>query len=151
MFKFIKTFRDGIKYMEVWPEDPILGAIFAENRVKYVMRIGKYVLPPFIMFLILWTFIMGGGLKGVEFFYTLKSNWPVTLSCVLFLLLMPLQGYYWFGVRARTKLNKKQKLYYEDLCKKLHKEPLLDPTMFDFAVCVKEGMAKFGRDILKTL
>ena len=148
---FIKTFKDGIKYMEIWPEDPILGSVFTEGRVKYIMRLGKYLLPPFIMFLIVWNFIMGGGLKGVEFFYTLKSNWPVTLCCVLFLLVLPLQGYYWFGKRSSVKLNKKQKLYYEELCKKLQKEPAIDPVMMDFAVTVKEGLAKFGRDILKTL
>ena len=88
---------------------------------------------------------------GVEFMFAMKNTWPMTLMCVLFLLLMPVQGYYWLGKRAQTKLNKKQALFYVELCKKLTKEPVLEPTMMDLALRIKEGIAVLGPDFLKNL
>lgn len=148
---FVRTVRDGIRYMEIWPEDPLLGPVFAENRVKYAMKLGRYLLPPFIMFILAWAFVRGGGLKGVEFMFAIRNNWPVTLICVIFLLLMPLQGYYWFGRRSATKLNARQKLFYIETCLMLHRQGSQDPTMMDFAEVVAEGIKKLGRDFLRKL
>lgn len=148
---FFSTIKLGIKYMEIWPQEDILGAIFPENRVKYVMTVGKYLIPPFVVLIILWVYFLGGGFKGVSFFYTIKLNWPVSIVCVLFLLLMPVQGYYWFGKRALLKLNKRQQLFYQSLCEKLQKTPVLNPTMFDLAKVLNEGCKKLNKDFLNTL
>lgn len=148
---FFRTVSLGIKYMDIWPQEPTLGAIFPENRFKYVMGVAKVLIPPFIVFIFLWVYIQGGGLKGVSFLYTMETNWPVTIVCILFLLIIPLQGYYWFGKRAQLKLNGKQKIFYKGLCEKLKKEPASDPTMFDFAKAVAEGCKKLNKDFLDAL
>ena len=56
------------------------------------------------------------------------------LVLVLFLLLMPVQGYYWFYKRSVTSLNEKQKSFYKDTCKKLEIEPSINPTIAGMAV-----------------
>lgn len=137
--------------MNIWPDDPLLAPVFPENRVKYAMKIGRYVLPPFIVFILIWAFVRGGGLKGVELMFALKNNWPVTIICVLFLLLMPLQGYYWFGRRARTRLNARLKLFYAETCKALCRQGADEPDMMDLAVVLRDGIKKLGRDFLRKL
>ncbi len=148
---FFKTLSDGIRYMEKWPEDPLLSPVFPENRVKYVMKIGRRVLPPFIVLTLIWAYYRGGGFAGVELMFVLKNTWPMTLVCVLFLLLMPLQGYYWFGKRAHTPLNSKLKLFYIEMCKNLQKQPKDKPNMQDFCDRVNEAIKLLGRDFLRKL
>ena len=148
----IKTIFTGIKYMNVWPEAELLGPVFPENRAKYVMRIGRYVLPPFIILILRWSFIRGGGLhEGISFMFAIQQNWHVTVLCVLFLLSMPLQGYYWFGKRAVMKLNPKLKLFYTETCTALLRQPLGEPTMLDLAYVLRDGINSLGYDFLRKL
>ncbi len=150
--KFFSTLRAGMRYMESWPDEPVLGAVFPESRVKYVMRWGRRLIPPFIVLIVLWTFIRGGGLSGVSFFYTIKINYPMTVMCVLFLLCMPLQGYYWFGRRAQLPLSAKQKLFYTNLCYRLQTEPVNEPTMADLAKAINDGLKRLDdKEFLKEL
>lgn len=151
LISFVKKLCLGSKYLELWPEDRVLGAVFPENRVKKVMVLARRLIPPFIVFLLLYNFVLGGGLKGVSFFYTLKINWPATLCAVVLLLLLPLQGYYWAGKRAQLKLSKKLETFYRDVCVKLHKEPALNPTMFDLAVVLRQGLKTLPHDFLDRL
>ena len=148
---FIKTIRLGCRYLELWPNHPLLTPVFAENRVKRAMLLGQKLLPPFIVLILVWAYYRGGGFHGVEFMFAMKNTWPMTLMCVLFLLLMPVQGYYWLGKRAQTKLNKKQALFYVELCKKLTNVPVLEPTMMDLALRITDGIAVLGPDFLKNL
>ncbi len=147
----VRTITEGRRYLDIWPEHPVLNAIFKEGRVRYVLKAGNYIIPPFIFFILVWNFIQGGGLKGVDFVYTQKINWPVSLVCILFLIALPLQGFYWAGKRARTKLNPKQILFYNDLCEQLKKEKITDPVMYDLAVLINEGLKKLGPEILDKL
>ena len=148
---FIKTIKLGCQYLEIWPSHPLLNPVFRENRVKAAMLMARKLLPPFIVFILVWAYYRGGGFKGVEFMFALKTTWPMTLMCVLFLLLIALQGYYWLGKRAKTPLNKKQEIFYKGLCQKLSRESKLNPTMFDLAISMKEGIKVLGADFLKQL
>lgn len=151
MFNFFSTIKAGIKYMEVFPQDNLIGAVFPECRVKYVMGVGKVLLPPFIVFIVVWNYFIAGGFDGVPLRYALLQNLPVTLVCVLFLLLLPVQGYYWFGKRSKLLLNAKQQNFYQDLCSKLERQANLKPTMYDLAIVLKEGLKKLDRDFLNSL
>ncbi len=146
-----KTIKEGAKYIDLWPDDPILGAVFPENRVKYALMWGRRLIPPFIFFILAWNFIQGGGLQGIDFLYTQKTNWPLSVACILFLLFIPLQGYYWAGKRASTKLNPKLKLFYEHVCQKLQKEGVQEPVMADLSAVLSEGLQKLDKDFLNEL
>lgn len=140
-----------MKYMEIFPEDILLNPIFPEYRVKRCLRFANRLLPPFIVLLLVWTFIRAGGLHGVEFMFVLKNNWPITICCVLFLLMIPLQGYWWFGKRAKLKLNARLKLFYIESCIQLHRSAKEEPTLIDLAEIMRDAIKLLGRDILHKL
>lgn len=140
MFIFITR---GSEYMNLWPDEKVLGFIFPELRVKKTLNLAKKLIPPFIVFLMVWAFVVGGGLSGIDFIYTQKGNLPVTIVCILFLLSIPLHGYYWFYKRSNLKLNKKQKVFYEELMKDLGKSYSLDPCMYDFIKSINLGLSVY--------
>ena len=149
---FFKRITRGREYMNLWPNDKVLGAIFPEIRVKATLKLGSLLWPPFIVFMLVWTFIQGGGLKGIDFIYTLKNNYAVTICCVLFILLIPIQGYLWFYKRSKTLLNERQKGIYIKICAKLNKQAVNEPTMYDFVVILKSALkTKNNKDFLNML
>ena len=141
----------GIRYMNEWPDEPLLNPVFAESRVKRAMKAGNRLLPPFIVFILFWAIYQGGGFKGIPLLFALSSNFPVTLVCVIFLLLMPLQGYVWFYKRAQTPLNEKLKIFYTELCSKLNREAAFNPTMMDLEIAINACLKTLGSEPLKKL
>ena len=137
--------------MKKWPLEPLLNPVFKENRVKTAMLRANLILPPFIVFILFWAIFLGGGFKGIPLLFALGSNFPIVICCVLFLLMMPLQGYYWFYKRAVTPLNKKQTLIYNDLCKKLDRIPTINPLMKDFEDVLIEALKKLDKEFLEQL
>ncbi len=143
--------RRGSKYLALWPDHPILGAVFPENRVKYALCWGRRLIPPFIAFILLWNFVQGGGLQGVSFIYTQKVNWPSALLCVLTLLIIVLHGYYWAGRRAALPLNPKLQLFYTELCSALGKTPAPVPTMLDLAKALHSAVNTLSPERLQEI
>lgn len=148
---FFKTVKDGIRYCEIWPQDPLLNPVFPECRVKRAIRAGRMILPPFIVFILLWSYVRGGGLLGVEFMFAVKSNWPMTIICILFILLMPLQGYWWMGKRSRMKLNPRLRIFYMETCIRLHRSGEDSPDMMALAKIMHDGIKILGREFLSKL
>ena len=148
---FFRTIREGIQYMDAFPEDILLNPVFPEYRVKRCMKFARILLPPFIILILVWTYIRGGGLHGVEFMFVIKSNWPVTLCCVILLLMIPLQGYWWFGRRATLKLNARLKIFYIECCLQLHRSGKDEPCLLDLALVMRDAIKVSGRDILRKL
>ncbi|MGN0916110.1 MAG: terminus macrodomain insulation protein YfbV [Succinivibrio sp.] len=147
----LNSLRSGIEYMKNWPDEPLLNPVFAEGRVKRVMNFASIILPPFMILTVIWSIYLGGGFKGVPLYYALLENIEVTIVCLLFLMLMPLQGYYWFYRRSITKLNDRQKQFYVKLCAKLSREASHDPLMLDLEKTINAGIKQFGTDFLKEL
>lgn len=148
MFNKIKL---GISYMKKWPLEPLLNPVFPENRAKRAVEWACRILPPFIVFIVFWAIYQGGGFKGVPLLFALGSNFPIVIVCVVFLLSLPLQGYYWFYKRSVTRLNKKQELFYQNLCKKLDRPHKAEPTMQDLEDVITDGLARLDKEFLKEL
>ena len=148
---FFRTLALGGRYMEIWPDEPALGAIFPENRVKYMMGWGRLLIPPAAVFVLLWVYVQGGGLHGISWLYTLQANWPLAMMCILLLALLPVQGYYWFGRRAQLPLQRRQADIYRQLCGQLEREPAAAPSMYDLALVLREGFRRLGREFLDSL
>ncbi len=148
---FFKTIKAGVKYMDDWPQEALLNPVFPECRVKKAMLTARWLLPPFIVFILVWTYIQGGGFQGVELMFIVKTNYPVALVCALFLLLMPVQGYYWFGRRSQMRLNKKQEMFYVEISKQLQRTPANEPTMRDLEIIINDGIKALGKDFLRKL
>lgn len=147
----VSKIKIGIQYMNDWPLEPLLNPVFPECRVKRAVILGRKILPPFIVFILFWAVYQGGGFKGIPLLFALSSNFPVTLVCVIFLMLMPLQGYLWFYKRAASPLNERQKDFYLLACTKLKKEPSLNPTMMDLEKILNACIKNHEIDLLKKL
>lgn len=148
---FFATLKEGREYMNKWPSAPLLTPVFPECRALVLMNICKKVIPPFIVLVLFWSLYLGGYFKGVPLYYALMENISVTVSSLAVLVMIPLQGYYWFGKRACTKLNGRLKSFYEELCLKLDRQACLEPTFKDFEAVLNDGLKKLDHDFLKKL
>lgn len=149
-----KTVLAGARYLEIWPDHPVISAVFPEGRVKYAMRWARRLIPPMIVFILLWNFVQGGGLQGLQGLSWLtagRANWPLGIVTICLLLLVVLHGYYWAGKRAQLKLSSKQERFYQELCLKHGRKPCSAPTMYDLAVILKQGLAGEDHSFLDRL
>ncbi|MCR5535793.1 MAG: DUF412 family protein [Succinivibrio sp.] len=148
----LKTIKDGMEYMELWPEEPLLNPVFAEYRVKKMMKLGRLILPPFMVLMVLWSYIRGGGLHPeISFMLAMQDNLIITILCLIFLLSMPLQGYYWFGLRSKTPLNPKLLEFYAKTCARLGRQQAAAPDMLELVRLIRAGLKTLGSDFLKEL
>lgn len=102
-----RTFSDGWKYMKLWPNHAVVGAM-PEARVIPATRLGTIWLP--IAALLNFT---------VQWYWLGSAHMPQIIAASLFLLLLPLQGYYWLGRRSYQELTPALKAWYFDLRDKL--------------------------------
>lgn len=158
--KIINAIKLGSHYMDLWPDEPILMAIFPEMRYKKMMSLGRIVLPPVVAFLVFWIYYTCGGFSGLYLLFTHPSSGSMTLYLsivsvifmILILLQLPLLGLVWFSVRATTPLNQRQQQFYFDLIQKLEKTPAQNPTMLDFITAINQGLKTFkDKDFLDRL
>ena len=71
---------------------------------------------------------------------------------IVVLLQLPVVGFAWFYKRSRTELNAKQKLFYHELCQELQKEPVQQPTLYDFAATLNTAVKTLkNKDFLERL
>ncbi len=147
-----KTIKDGMEYMELFPLEPLLNPVFPEYRVKKVMQLSALILPPFMVLMVLWVYIRGGGLHPeISLFLALEENLLMLVLCLVFLLSMPLQGYYWFGRRASQPLNPRLSQFYLKTCARLGRQGSSVPTMLDLVRVIRAALKSQGPDFLKEL
>lgn len=94
----------GRRYLAVWPRRAELNSLFPENRVIHAIEFGARVLPPVVVICIMLQYQFGDGLY-----------WPSVITTVLFMLSLPLQGYYWLGRRAVTPLPPSLASWYREI------------------------------------
>mgnify|MGYP005843273339 FL=1 len=87
------TLNTGWKYSQTWPAKPELNAIFPENKVIFLTKQAARYLPVLaIVTAILQIKLLGVGFLGPA------------VAMMLLLASMPLQGWYWLGIRANSAL-----------------------------------------------
>ncbi len=148
--RFLQSIKRGSEYMELWPDEPVLTAIFQEMRYKKMMRFSRFFIPPVVAALLLWLYFNCGGLSGMYLIVTRPSTGSVTFYLALFtvilmiiiLLQLPILGLMWFCLRSMQPLEPRQKIFYKRMMKLLDKEPIENPKMMDFVKCLNEGCTK---------
>lgn len=147
----IEILKEGRHYMERWPEEPLLNPVFPECRAKKLMSLAKRVIPPFMVLVIGWTLYLGGYFKGIPLYYALTANLSVTVCSMCVLIMIPLQGYYWFYRRSKTQINDRLKKFYQELCSQLDREASFNPTFLDFENVLIDALKKLDHEFLKKL
>lgn len=137
-----KTFREGWRYRKLWPNHAIVGGL-PEAQVIPLTKLITWMLPiaAVVNFAVQWTWL-GSGYLGT------------TVTASLFLLLMPLQGYYWLGKRSLSELPLSLRAWYFDLQAKLQQagrdvrlpSHRPGPCYCDLAVIVNKALAELPGD-----
>lgn len=92
-YPLYKTLRAGLKYAKQWPANPELNSLFIENKVILLTAIAGRFLPAAACVCAFVQYSLLGG-----------AYLPQIIAMMLFVASLPLQGWYWLGVRAATPL-----------------------------------------------
>lgn len=101
---FGNKLQRGRHYLAIWPRRPELNSLFPENRVIWAMEYAGRVLPPLVVITLMLQYQFGSA-----------ALWPSVLMSLLFMLSLPLQGYYWLGQRAATPLPPSLAHWYREI------------------------------------
>lgn len=130
----LKTFRMGQEYAKVWPRHAVVAAM-TESRVVPAVKFAERWVPAvaILNFFVQWEWLGSQGLAQV-----------VVTS--LFLLSIPLQGWYWLGQRAQAPLDPKLHHWYRDLAVKLAVQPQAKPTHLMLAKLIRKALQELPPD-----
>lgn len=104
----LQHIKNGHRYMQLWPNHACVGNL-AEARVIPATRFGWKAMP-----------VAALANAFVQFSYLGPEFMPQILAATIFILLLPLQGYYWLGKRAYTQLPLALRSWYFELQEKLN-------------------------------
>lgn len=145
---FISTLKQGQMYLKTWPLHPKLGGIFPENRIIKTTLFAQKFMPFVAVFAVVWQQIYA------------KTDFTALAIAVLtaiFALMIPLQGLYWLGKRAKAPLPQQTCLWFEKICGDLAKinEPFQpssqELTYQDLAILLKKAQAKLDENFWQDL
>ncbi len=140
MNTFFEVIKQGDKYLQSWPKQRILNCLFIDSKVAFYTRLSIKTMPAFIMLII-----------ALNIMFPTLFSWPATLTFILFLLGLPIQGLYWLGKRSRELLPNQLLPWYTAIQKKLSGNRaeqtvmLYRPSYLDLALLLKNAF-KLGGD-----
>lgn len=122
--------------------------IFPENRIIKATLFAQKFMPFLAVFSVVWQQIYA------------KTDFialAIAVLTALFALMIPLQGLYWLGKRAKTPLPPQTLLWFEKICQSLEKinEPYSKHhqtlTYQDLATLLKKAQAKLDQEFWQDL
>ena len=145
---FYRTLKVGQHYLNIWPLETKLGAIFPENRVIKATLFAQKMMPFLAVLFVVWQQIYARG-----------DNMALAVAVLsaLFALCLPLQGFYWLGKRAQTALSPQSAVGFHHVLEKLkEKQEVIPnfsdkPTYLDLANLLKMAQKKLPRDFWQDL
>lgn len=141
---FFDIIRQGDFYLKNWPTQKTLNCLFIDSKVSFYTRLSIKVIPAFIM-LILSLNILAPDIL----------HWPATMTLVLFLMGLPVQGLYWLGKRANSFLPNKLLPWYAAIEKTLNNQQVKGgvmakrPRYLDLALLLKSAFKRGGDNFLQ--
>ena len=96
MSSFFSTLKQGQIYLQTWPLEAKLGIIFPENRIIKATKFAQKFMPFMAVFAVVW-----------QQLYAKMDLIALAIAILTALcaLVMPLQGLYWLGKRAKSPLE----------------------------------------------
>ena len=138
MTLFYKKIHLGHVYMQLWPRDKTLAAMFPENRIITAVEFAIRWLPVLIVMSLASQFLLGAA-----------TFWPVVMTSVFFMLSLPLQGYYWLGQRAETRLPPSLSKWYVDINNKLGQQHLVrQPRYLELAETLNRAFRQLDKSFI---
>lgn len=130
----LKTFKLGHEYAKIWPRHAVVAAM-TESRVVPAVQFAAKWIPAIatINFIVQWEWLGTHALAQI-------------VVTTLFLLSLPLQGWYWLGQRAQTQLDPRLQHWYLDLAVKLSVQPNPKPTYLMLARLLRKALQELPPD-----
>jgi uncharacterized protein len=138
------TLRAGREYSKQWPAKAELNSMFVENKVILLTTIAGRFLP----LLALLSAV-------IQFSYLGSAFLPQVITMMLFIATLPLQGWYWLGVRAATPLPPGIANWYQQIRQKMQQQgialaPVKQPGRYkDLAVVLQQAYQQLDRAFIK--
>ena len=110
MSSFFSTLKRGQIYLQTWPLEAKLGIIFPENRIIKATKFAQKFMP---------------------FAKTDLTALAIAILTALCALVMPLQGLYWLGKRAKSPLEPQSSQWFYEISERLRKQHESLPTVQD--------------------
>lgn len=107
---FFSILKQGQHYLKTWPLESKLGMIFPENRIIKATLFAQKFMPFLAVFSVVW-----------QQFYAKHEMSALAVAVItgLFALFIPIQGLYWLGKRAATKLSPESAVWFYQICERL--------------------------------
>lgn len=145
---FYRTLKVGQQYLNIWPLEPKLGAIFPENRIIKATLFAQKMMPFLAVLFVVWQQIYARG-----------DNMALAVAVLsaLFALCLPLQGFYWLGKRAQMPLSPQSAVGFQRVFEKLREThdtlPSFPdkPTYLNLAKLLNLAQKKLPRDFWQEL
>lgn len=123
-----QVFKTGHQYAAIWPHHAVVAAMTETRVVPAVQFAAKWMPAVAVVNFIVQYQWLGNGML------------PQALVSSLFLLSLPLQGWYWLGRRAVSKLDPRLQHWYLELAQKLAIQPRPKPTRMDLARLLRKAL-----------
>ncbi len=126
--RFLKIFAQGQHYAALWPRHAIIAALPEATVVPAVAFASRWM-PALAVLNFL-----------VQFHWQGAAMVPQAIITSLFLLSMPLQGWYWLGKRAHSQLPPRLQQWYLELIAKLGLQPQQQATYLALVVALNKAL-----------
>ncbi len=111
LYPLYATVRAGREYSKQWPTQAELNSLFIDNKVILLTSICARFLP-----------LAALCCAAVQFWFLGIGFLPQILAMLLLLVSVPLQGWYWLGIRAATPLPPAVAAWYQQVRQKMQQQ-----------------------------
>lgn len=130
----IATLRQGHQYALLWPRHAVVAAMTETRVVPAVMLASKWMPAAAVVNML------------VQWHFQSETLLPLAWISSVFLLSLPVQGWYWLGRRAQSKLPPRLQHWYCDLAQKLELRPRAHGTYFDLVKMLRRALEQLPPD-----
>ncbi|RUO79198.1 terminus macrodomain insulation protein YfbV [Pseudidiomarina taiwanensis] len=131
---FIATLKKGQHYASIWPKHAVVAAMTEATVVPATAFAAKVMPAAAVLNLLVQWQLQSAQLQ------------PLAWGASLFLLSLPLQGWYWLGKRSQTKLPPHLAHWYRELAAKLELRPRPEGTYLDLIKMVRRALEQLPPD-----
>lgn len=138
------TLREGREYSKHWPAKAELNGLFIENKVILLTSIAGRFLP-----------LLAVLSAVIQYVYLGEAFLPQILAMMFFVAALPLQGWYWLGVRAATPLPPSIAGWYLQIRQKMQQQglrlaPVKHPGCYkDLAILLQQAYQQLDRAFVR--
>lgn len=143
-YPLYSTLRAGREYGKQWPLKAELNSLFIENKVILLTSLAGRFLPPSALLCAVLQYVY----LGSEFL-------PQILTMMLFVATLPLQGWYWLGIRSAKPLPPAIASWYFQIRDKMQQQGIsLSPVKRsgcykDLAILLQQAYQQLDRTFVK--